>query len=117
MADPPRLVRWVDRDPPEHLQQLWTSRCLRAEGVSELEASWAAVHDALPVGWYVGRPIYHDERRECVLYAYDPSERPKVGLRSREWTAIAPTEEGVLRETARCGRAGRPAERGGRRRI
>jgi hypothetical protein len=30
----------------------------------ELEAAWAAVHDATPTGWYVGRPSYHDARRE-----------------------------------------------------
>jgi hypothetical protein len=36
------------------------------------------------------------------MYAFDPSERAKVGLRSREWTAVAPTEEGVVREMARC---------------
>ena len=27
---------------------------------------------------------------------------PKVGLRSWEWTAVAPTEEGVVQEMARC---------------
>ena len=48
------------------------------------------------------RPSYHNERREWLSYAFDPSERPKVGLRSREWTAVAPTEEGVVREMARC---------------
>jgi len=36
------------------------------------------------------------------MYAYDPSERPKIGQRSREWTAIADSEEGVVREMARC---------------
>jgi hypothetical protein len=36
------------------------------------------------------------------MYAFDPSERPKVGLRSREWTAVAETEAGAVRETARC---------------
>ncbi len=35
-------------------------------------------------------------------YAFDPSEQPKVGLRSREWTAIAPTEVVVVQEMARC---------------
>jgi len=50
----------------------------------------------------VGRPSYHDERRECLLYTFDPSERPIVGVREREWTAIAQTEEGVVREMARC---------------
>jgi len=44
----------------------------------------------------------HNERREWVQYAFDPSERPKVGLRSREWTAIAESEEAVVREMARC---------------
>ena len=36
------------------------------------------------------------------MYAYDPSERPVVGLRSRKWTAIAESEEAVVREMARC---------------
>ncbi len=36
------------------------------------------------------------------MYAFDPSERPMVGLRSREWTAVAATEEGVVLEMARC---------------
>ncbi len=55
-----------------------------------------------PPAWHVGRPSYHDERREWVMYAFDPSERPMVGLRSREWTAVAATEEGVVLEMARC---------------
>ena len=57
--------------------------------MSELEAAWDAAHDALPAGWYVGRPSYHDERDVWLMYAFDPSQRPKVGLRSQEWTAIA----------------------------
>ena len=36
------------------------------------------------------------------MYACDPSERLKVGIRSREWTAVAATEEAVVREMARC---------------
>ena len=40
-----------------------------------MEDAWDAVHEATPAGWYVGRPSYHDERREWVMYAYDPSER------------------------------------------
>jgi hypothetical protein len=70
--------------------------------VADLEAAWDAVHEATPAGWYVGRPSYHHERREWVMYACDPSERPKVGLRSREWPAVAATEEGVVLEMARC---------------
>jgi hypothetical protein len=30
------------------------------------------------------------------------SERPNVGVRSREWTAVAETEVDVLREIACC---------------
>jgi hypothetical protein len=56
----------------------------------------------LPAGWYVGRPSYHPERDEWLLYAFDPSERAVVGVRSREWTAVAATDEGVMREMARC---------------
>jgi hypothetical protein len=36
------------------------------------------------------------------MYAYDPSERAKVGIRSREWEVEGPTEEYVVREMARC---------------
>ena len=32
---------------------------------------------------------YHDERRQWVMYAFDPSERANAGIRSREWTAVA----------------------------
>lgn len=70
--------------------------------VTDLEDAWDQLHAALPPGWVVGRPSYHDERREWVMYGYDPRERPKVGKRSREWTAIASTEVGVVIEMARC---------------
>ena len=55
----------------------------RLNEVASLEAAWNAIHDAKPAGWYVGRPSYHNERREWVMYAFDPSERPMVGLRNR----------------------------------
>jgi hypothetical protein len=64
--------------------------------------AWSELQAATPPGWHVGRPSYHDERREWVIYAFDPAERPKVGVRSREWTAVAGTEEAVVREMARC---------------
>ncbi len=64
------------------------------------EAAWNAVHDATPAGWQVGRPYYHVERRQWVQYAFDPSERPKVGLRSREWTAVGESKEAVVRDGA-----------------
>lgn len=60
-----------------------------------------ALHAATPPGWFVGTPSYHDERREWLLYAFDPSERPVMGLRSREWTAVDQTEVAVVREMAR----------------
>jgi hypothetical protein len=66
------------------------------------EAAWDELHAALPPGWWVGRPSYHDERWEWLLYAFDPSERPVVGIRQREWEAVAPTEVEVVREMARC---------------
>ncbi len=49
-----------------------------------LRDAWHGLHAATPAGWYVGRPSYHDERQQWVQYAFDPSERPKVGIRSRE---------------------------------
>jgi hypothetical protein len=68
----------------------------------ELEAAWNAFHDATPPGWYVGRPSYHDERHEWTMCAFDQRERPSVGVRSREWSAVGATEIGVLNEMARC---------------
>jgi hypothetical protein len=73
--------------------------------MDDREQAWDELLAAIPPGWSVGRPSYHDERREWLLYAFDPSERPVVGLRSRQWTAIAESEVGVVREMARCLRA------------
>jgi hypothetical protein len=69
---------------------------------ADLEAAWGEVHDATPPDWYVGRPSYHDEPHEWTQYAFDQRERPSVGVRSREWTAVGATEVDVLREMARC---------------
>jgi hypothetical protein len=69
---------------------------------SEREAAWDALLAVLPTGWYVGRPSYHLKRDKWLLYAFNPSDRAVVGIRSRDWTAIAPTQEGVVREMARC---------------
>jgi hypothetical protein len=69
---------------------------------SELEAAWDAFRAVLPPGWYVGQPSYHVERDEWLLCAFDPSERAVVGVRSREWTAVASSEVGVVQEMARC---------------
>ncbi len=52
-------------------------------GVSEMEDASNAVHEATPAGWYVGFPSYHDERREWLMYAFDPTERLRTfGLTS-----------------------------------
>jgi hypothetical protein len=72
---------------------------------SDRGAAWDVLLAETPAGWYIGRPSYHDERDEWLLYAFDPSERPVVGIRSREWTAVASTELGVIRELAPCLRA------------
>jgi hypothetical protein len=53
-------------------------------------------------GWSVGRPSFYPERREWQQYAFDSFEVTKVGVRSKEWTAIGPTEVECLREMARC---------------
>ena len=36
------------------------------------------------------------------MYAFDTTERVQIGRRSREWTAVHGTQEGCLREMARC---------------
>jgi hypothetical protein len=79
--------------------------------ISERERAWSDLLDATPPGWYVGQPSYHDERREWLLYAFDPSERAVVGVRKWERTAVAPTEvEAVI--TLPDGNAiGRPCSR------
>ncbi len=58
----------------------------------EREEAWDEVHAATPPGWFVGRPSYHDERDEWIMYAFDPTETPMVGLRSGEWQTADPTE-------------------------
>lgn len=70
-----------------------------------LEAAWNELHEAKPATWYVGTPVFNERRGEWSQYAFDTAERAHVGRRSREWTAVHPTQEGVLREMARCLRA------------
>ena len=68
----------------------------------DLVAAWDELHAANTMGWQVGRPYLHDEHSTWEQYAFDPTERPKVGKRSREWTAVRPTEAACVREMARC---------------
>jgi hypothetical protein len=70
--------------------------------VTTLEYALDALRRATPPGWYVGSPNYHDERGEWQMYAFDPLERAVTGVRKREWTAVAQSEEAVVREMARC---------------
>ena len=69
--------------------------------MTDLEAAWATVHDNTPDGWYVGQPE-HPERNEWSQFAFDPSEKPIVGKRSSEWTAVGQTELGCVQSMARC---------------
>ena len=69
---------------------------------SDLEEAWNELHDAKPARWFVGRPSWDDRRKVWDQHAFDPRERAHVGHRSREWTAVASTELGVIRELARC---------------
>lgn len=66
----------------------------------DLAEAWAAVHEATPRTWFVGRPTYDERRDEWSLYAFDASERPMVGHREREWVAVA-TFEQIERPVAR----------------
>jgi hypothetical protein len=67
----------------------------------QLEAL-AAVHEATPPGWYVGRPSYQVERDRWIMFAFDPSEKAVMGQRERQWETEAMTEVGVVRSMAYC---------------
>lgn len=70
-----------------------------------LEEAWAELHDAsATLRWFVGHPAYEERRGDVPWsqYAFDPTEKPKVGQRSREWTAVGQTEVECVREMARC---------------
>ena len=68
----------------------------------DLDALLSAVHDATPPDRSVGRPSCHDERHGWTQCALDEREQAKVGVRSREWTAVGATAGEVLLEMARC---------------
>lgn len=57
-----------------------------------LRRAWHSVHVNTPAGWYVGTPGYEERFRQWSMYAFDPSEKPEVGKRLREWTAVGQTE-------------------------
>ena len=62
--------------------------------------AWEELFDALPDGWAVNKPLHDPERGTWQMYAFDQREGPKA--KTRGWTAEAPTEDGVVREMARC---------------
>ncbi|MFN8519585.1 MAG: hypothetical protein U0667_09440 [Chloroflexota bacterium] len=70
--------------------------------MSEIEMAWDEVRAANTMGWRVGPPYFHDERRCWEQYAYDAREIPVDGKRSREWIAVGPTEVGCVRSMASC---------------
>jgi hypothetical protein len=74
--------------------------------MTDLEAAWSELDTAnATLGWSVGRPSLHDGLRGDMhweQWAYDLREGPKFGKRSREWSAVGPTEVECVREMARC---------------
>ena len=64
---------------------------------TDLDDAWNNLHDAQPPGWFVGQPAYDEWRMVWEQHAFDPSERAKAGVRSREWTSVAATELEVIR--------------------
>jgi len=67
-----------------------------------LDDAWSELYDATPAGWFVGQPSYDEGRKVWEQYAFDPRDRARAGVRSREWMTVAPTELEVIRELARC---------------
>lgn len=84
------MTHYLSRDP------------LRLAPMDDLKEAWDGLFEILPATWRTGRPAFNERRGEWSLYAWDASERPKVGRRSREWTSVHPTQAGVVREMARC---------------
>ena len=50
----------------------------------------------------MGQLMEHPELNEWSQYAFDPSETPIVGKRSREWTAVGQTELHCVQTMAYC---------------
>jgi|SRR5687768_7997484 len=82
---------WYDID--DQLEsRAWSAKgaCTDSALMDEREQAWDELHAATPPGWYVGRPSYHNERNEWLLYAFDPvragrggAEKPGVGSQGR----------------------------------
>jgi hypothetical protein len=71
--------------------------------MDDLEAAWAELHDATPPNWFVGQPAFNEYRDPpWEQYAFDTSERPKIGHRGRERTAVGMTEAHCVQTMAYC---------------
>lgn len=88
--------------PTERMFYLAGGSDLDANPAIDLEAARASCHEVKPSGGFVGRPSHRHDLDEWDQYAYDTAEKAVNGKRSREWTAVAPTEVEVVREMARC---------------
>jgi hypothetical protein len=72
---------------------------MRPVAPDELAEAWEAVHDALPLGWVVGRPSLHDEEAERPWHVYASDLR--VRSKRREYVeATGWTEAEALRYLA-----------------
>lgn len=57
----------------------------------DLNAAWDKLHAANDrLGWFVGRPGQR-HGGSWEIYAFDPQEKPHIGRRSRERTAVGQT--------------------------
>ena len=83
-------------------QSSWHDPPTTLTPMTDREAGWTAVHDATPEGWYVGRPYFDERHDRWEQYAFDQTETPSVGKRSRQWVAIGQTELHCVQEMARC---------------
>ena len=73
----------------------------------ERQQAWAELLTVAPAGWFAGQPSYHNERREFVLYALDPSEKLVVGLRNASGRPSRRLRWAGGRWPAACGRSRR----------
>lgn len=70
--------------------------------MTELHDAWDELFAAIPDALDAGKPLYNPGSHAWEMYAFDQRERLKVGHRTRACTAVAPTEELVVFEMARC---------------
>ncbi len=69
--------------------------------MTDLENARAAVDETTPEGWYAGRAGHEERHNQWWRHAFDPSETPIVGKRSREWVTVGRTELECVRGVAR----------------